>query len=35
MRAARVVTTWTTAAGGVVGVPLALAASKPALAVAF
>jgi hypothetical protein len=35
MRAARVVTTWTTAAGGIIGVPLALAARKPALAVAF
>lgn len=35
MRAARVVTTWATAAGGGVGVPLALAAHKPALAVAF
>lgn len=35
MRAARVVTTWTTAAGGALGAPLALAARKPALAVAF
>jgi hypothetical protein len=35
MRAARVVTTWTTATGGIIGVPLALASRKPALAVAF
>lgn len=35
VRAARIITAWSTAVGGAVGVPLALTAGKPALAVAF